>query len=193
MATTLKKITEFLDQERLDYLHKEGKQHLRMRMPTKKYMQPGAKHHHIDLVIALEEEGAYMKVIAPEVYHFPATAGSFQKLALMQSLLQICHMTKMVQFEYDPDEGEIQAIVEFALEDSDLTRQQLMRSVYTLSDALDEYHTAIHDAITGGIPLEKPSELRQNYERFLKERRAERLRQLGSESSPDADGAQPPL
>ena len=134
-----------------------------------------------------------MKVIAPEVYHFPATAGSFQKLALMQSLLQISLMSKMVQFEYDPDEGEIQAIVEFALEDSDLTRQQLMRSVYTLSDALDEYHTAIHDAITGGIPLEKPSELRQNYERFLKERRAERLRQLGSESSPDADGAQPPL
>jgi hypothetical protein len=68
-----------------------------------------------------------------------------------------------------------------------------MRSVYTLSDALEEYHTAIHDAITGGIPLEKPSELRQNYERFLKERRAERLRQLGSEPSPDADGAQPPL
>jgi hypothetical protein len=68
-----------------------------------------------------------------------------------------------------------------------------MRSVYTLSDALEEYHTAIHDAITGGIPLEKPSELRQNYERFLKERRIERLRQLGSDSSPDADGAQPPL
>ncbi len=34
MATTLKKITEFLDLERLDYLLKEGKQHLRMRMPT---------------------------------------------------------------------------------------------------------------------------------------------------------------
>ena len=112
MSTTLKKITEFLDLEGLEYLHKEGKQHLRLRMPTRKYMPPGARSHHIDLVIALEEEGCYVKVIAPEVYHFPATAGSFQKLALMQSLLQISLMSKMVQFEYDADDGEIRAIVE---------------------------------------------------------------------------------
>jgi hypothetical protein len=102
-------------------------------------------------------------------------------------------MTKMVQFEYDPDDGDIQAIVEFPVEDADLTRKQLMRAVYTLTDALEEYHTAIHDAITGGIPLEKPSELRRNYERFLKERREERLRQLGSEPPTDGDASQPPL
>ena len=162
--------------------------YLRTGFSTKKYVDvDGDKLLHI--VISVEEQGKFLKIAAPCAYRFHHDGTSFQ------TLLQICHMTKMVQFEYDPDEGEIQAIVEFALEDSDLTRQQLMRSVYTLSDALDEYHTAIHDAITGGIPLEKPSELRQNYERFLKERRAERLRQLGSESSPDADadGAQPPL
>ena len=57
MSTTLKKITEFLDLEGLEYMHKEGKQHLRLRLPTKKYMQPGARHHHIDLVIALDFGG----------------------------------------------------------------------------------------------------------------------------------------
>jgi len=97
----------------------------------------------------------------------------------------------MVQFEYDPDDGEIQAIVEFALEDSMLTRQQLMRTIYALTDALEEYHDAVHDAITGGLPLEKPSELRKNYERFLQERRAERLRRLGATAAEAADDDAP--
>ena len=143
MSTTLKKITEFLDLEGLEYMHKEGKQHLRMRLPTKKYMQPGAKNHHINLVVALEEEGSYLKVIAPEVYHFPATAGSFQKLALMQSLLQISLMSKMVQFEYDAEDGEIRAIVEFPLEDAILTSRQLMRCVHGLVKVTSRSHPTI--------------------------------------------------
>ena len=178
MATTLKKITEFLDQERLDYLHKEGKQHLRMRMPTKKYMQPGAKHHHIDLVIALEEEGAYMKVIAPEVYHVPATAGSFQKLALMQSLLQISLMSKMVQFEYDAEDGEVRAIIEFPLEDAILTSRQLMRCIHGLVKVMDRNHFTIVDAIKHGLTPESPAALQKAYEKYLEERRAKRKRDM---------------
>ena len=162
------------------------------RFATQKYVDAdGAKLLH--LIVAVEEQGKFIKIAAPAAYHFHHDGTSFHKLALFQTLLQICHMTKMVQFEYDPDDGDIQAIVEFPVEDADLTRQQLMRAVYTLTDALEEYHTAIHDAITGGIPLEKPSELRQNYERFLKERRAERLRQLGSEPPTDEDASRPPL
>ncbi len=178
MSTTLKKITEFLDQERLDYLHKEGKQHLRMRMPTKKYMQVGAKNHHIDLVIALEEEGAYLKVIAPEVYHFPANAGSFQKLALMQSLLQISLMSKMVQFEYDADDGEIRAIIEFPLEDAALTSRQLMRCIHGLVKVMDRNHFTIIDAIKHGLTPESPAALQKAYEKYLEERRAKRKRDM---------------
>jgi hypothetical protein len=192
MATSIDEVVSFLSDEGLRYSHSEGNDYLRTGFTTKKYVDvDGDKLLHV--VISVEEQGKFIKIAAPTAYRFHHDGTSFHKLALFQTLLQICHMTKMVQFEYDPDEGEIQAIVEFALEDADLTRQQLMRSVYSLSDALEEYHTAIHDAITGGIPLEKPSELRQNYERFLRERRDERLRQLGSDSSSDTDGAQPPL
>jgi hypothetical protein len=192
MSTSINEVTSFLSDEGLRYSHVEGNDYVRTGFTTKKYVDvDGEKLLHV--VISVEEQGNFIKIAAPAAYRFHHDGTSFHKLALFQTLLQICHMTKMVQFEYDPDEGEIQAIVEFALEDADLTRQQLMRSVYSLSDALDEYHEAIHDAITGGIPLEKPSELRQNYERFLRERRAERLRNLGSEQADGTDGAQPPL
>lgn len=192
MATTIEEVVSFLSDEGLRYSHSEGNDYLRTGFTTQKYVDAdGEKLLH--LVVAVEEQGKFIKIAAPAAYHFHHDGTSFHKLALFQTLLQICHMTKMVQFEYDPDDGDIQAIVEFPVEDADLTRKQLMRAIYTLVDALEEYHTAIHDAITGGIPLEKPSELRQNYERFLKERRAERLRQLGSDFRADSDGAQPPL
>lgn len=192
MATTIEEVVSFLSDEGLRYSHSEGNDYLRTGFTTQKYVDAdGEKLLH--LVVAVEEQGKFIKIAAPAAYHFHHDGTSFHKLALFQTLLQICHMTKMVQFEYDPDDGDIQAIVEFPVEDADLTRKQLMRAIYTLVDALEEYHAAIHDAITGGIPLEKPSELRQNYERFLKERRAERLRQLGSDFPADSDGAQPPL
>lgn len=192
MATSIEEIVSFLNEEGLRYAHAEGNDYVRTGFTTKNYVDAeGAKLLH--LVIAVEEQGKFIKIAAPAAYHFNHDGTSFHKLALFQTLLQICHMTKMVQFEYDPDDGDIQAIVEFPVEDAEITRKQLMRAVYTLTDALEEYHTAIHDAITGGIPLEKPSELRQNFERFLQERRAERLRQLGSGPTPEFDGTEPPL
>lgn len=190
MASSIEEVVSFLTEEGLRFAHAEGNNYLRTGFTTKRYVDAdGVKLLH--LVITVEEQGKFIKIAAPAAYRFHHDGTSFHKLALFQTLLQICHMTKMVQFEYDPDEGEVQAIVEFALEDADLTRQQLMRSVYTLSDALDEYHTAIHDAITGGIPLEKPSELRQNYERFLRERRQERLRRLGADADKSGDNLDP--
>lgn len=182
MATSLKKIIGFLDLEGLDYLHKEGKQHLRLRMPTRKYMPPGGRAHHIDLVIALEEEGSYVKVIAPGVYHFPAASGSFQKLALMQSLLQISLMSKMVQFEYDAEDGEIRAIIEFPLEDAQLTNLQLMRCIHGLVKVMDRNHATIHDAIKHGLTPETPASLQKAYEKYLEERRAQRKRDFWGDS-----------
>jgi hypothetical protein len=178
MATTLKKITEFLDQERLDYLHKDGKQHLRMRHADQEVHAargeaPSHRPRH-----RLGRGGCYLKVIAPEVYHFPATAGSFQKLALMQSLLQISLMSKMVQFEYDAEDGEVRAIVEFPLEDAILTSRQLMRCIHGLVKVMDRNHFTIVDAIKHGLTPESPAALQKAYEKYLEERRAKRKRDM---------------
>ena len=184
MATSIEAVAAFLKQEELRFSYTEGNHFLRTGFTTQRYRDAdGAQLVH--LVITVEEDGKFIKVAAPAAYRFHHDGTSFHKLALFQTLLQICHMTKMVQFEYDPDDGEIQAIVEFALEDSMLTRQQLMRTIYALTDALEEYDAG-HDAITGGLPLEKPSELRKNYERVRQERRAERLRRLGAGAADEA-------
>jgi hypothetical protein len=115
MATNIDEVISFLSDEGLRYSHSEGNDYLRTGFAMKKYVDvDGDKLLHI--VISVEEQGKFLKIAAPCAYRFHHDGTSFHKLALFQTLLQICHMTKMVQFEYDPDEGEIQAIVEFALE-----------------------------------------------------------------------------
>jgi hypothetical protein len=54
----------------------------------------------------------------------------------------------MVQFEYDSDDGEIRAIIEFALEDTPLSKLQLVRVMSTLSSVVDLYHEEIVKALT---------------------------------------------
>ena len=54
----------------------------------------------------------------------------------------------MVQFEYDSDDGEIRAIIEFPLEDTPLSKAQLVRVMSTLSSVVDLYHEEIVKALT---------------------------------------------
>jgi hypothetical protein len=44
----------------------------------------------------------------------------------------------MLQWEYDPSDGEIRAIIEFPLEDSTLTERQFNRCLYSLVELVDE-------------------------------------------------------
>ena len=80
----------------------------------------------------------------------------------------------MMQFEYDIDDGEIWAIIEFPLEDSQLTKNQLMRCISGITRALEEYHEMITDAIKHGITPESESEKRKAFEEFQRARRQQR-------------------
>jgi hypothetical protein len=44
----------------------------------------------------------------------------------------------MLQWEYDPSDGEIRAIIEFPLEDALLTERQFNRCLYSLVQLVDE-------------------------------------------------------
>jgi hypothetical protein len=100
-------------------------------------------------------------------------------MALFQTLLQVSHMTKMIQFEYDVDDGEIWAIIEFPLEDAHLTKNQLMRCIRGITGILEEYHEMISDAINHGITPESENEQRKAFEEFQRARREERKKQFG--------------
>jgi len=56
----------------------------------------------------------------------------------LQTLLTISWETKMVQWEYDPSDGEVRAMIEFPLEDAPLTERQFWRCVHGLVRIVDE-------------------------------------------------------
>ncbi len=87
------------------------------------------------IVVQLDEGGKFFRLFAPQVIvgvqHHP------YKAAILQTMLAISWETKMLQWEYDPSDGEIRAIIEFPLEDSILTEKQFNRCLTGLIQLVD--------------------------------------------------------
>lgn len=147
MATDINIIKSYLKDEGYSFIHTSGSEYIETSIKTENYRNEDSAKS-LSLFIKLEEDGKFIKVLAPYVYRCALKSGSNRKAALFQALLQICWKTKMVQFEYDSDDGEIRAIVEFALEDTALSKLQLIRIMSTLSSVVDLYHEEIVKALT---------------------------------------------
>ena len=178
MATNIDEVKKFLDEEGKKFREFGEKNYIRTGFITENYTDvDGEKLCH--LVVAVEEDGEFLKIVAPKAYQFPKDASSYNKMALFQTLLQISWQTKMVQFEYDPDDGEVRAIIEFPIEDSTLTSKQLMRCIYGITGVLEKYHEQITDAMRSGLTPETDEERKKAFEEFQRQRRDERRRELG--------------
>ena len=146
MAVTLEAISGFLNQEGIQHQLDVGQSRLDTDFDTENYCdQSQAKR--LALVIQLEEDGRFFKLIAPHCYN---CKDSPFKEAIFKVLLIICLKTRMLQFEYDPSEGVVQAIVEFPLEDAQMTRAQLARCIRGLVAQIDRYHNMIATVIETG-------------------------------------------
>jgi hypothetical protein len=88
------------------------------------------------IVIQLDEDGEFFELFAPRV--LSGVKDHPHKAAILQTMLCISWETKMLQWEYDPSDGEIRAIIEFPLEDSTLTERQFNRCLYSLIELVDE-------------------------------------------------------
>lgn len=88
------------------------------------------------IVIQLDEDGEFFELFAPRV--LTGVKDHPHKAAILQTMLCISWETKMLQWEYDPSDGEIRAIIEFPLEDSTLTERQFNRCLYSLVELVDE-------------------------------------------------------
>jgi hypothetical protein len=147
MATDFNAIKSYLKEEGYSFIHSNGSEYIETSVKTENYRNDDSDKN-LSLFIKLEEEGRFIKVLAPYVYSCELKSGSSRKAALFQALLQICWKTKMVQFEYDSDDGEIRAIIEFPLEDSPLSKLQLLRTMKSLASVVDLYHEEIVRALT---------------------------------------------
>lgn len=170
MPTTLDQVIGHLEAEGLKY-HREDT-FVRLGFQTSNYRTPGGDSG-ISLVIALEEEGEFIKIVAPGVYQYPDGP---HKAVLFQLLLMISWNTKMVQYEYDVSDGEVRAIIEFPLEDATLTKKQLLRCVHAIAGLVDEYHPQVVAAMTKGeLPAPEDdsemAELWAEFQAFLEKKR----------------------
>lgn len=87
------------------------------------------------IIVQLDEEGKFFRVFTPQV--LAGIKDHPHKAAILQTMLAISWETKMLQWEYDPSDGEIRAIIEFPLEDSILTERQFHRCLSGLIQIVD--------------------------------------------------------
>lgn len=147
MGSTLEQISEYLQSENLQHRIDQDRGLITTGFDTEKYLDQDGEHQ-LQVVILLEEEGRFFRVFTPHCY---SALDETNRLALMQTLLMISWRTQMVQFEYDDSDGEIRAMIEYPLEDADLTEKQFFRSINTLVQTVDRYHPVIHKALREGV------------------------------------------
>jgi hypothetical protein len=147
MAITYEEIKGYLDSEGIKYLWVEEGAYLATGFNTSIYRRDDGTPN-LAMAIKLEEDGEYFKLVAPKVYVFKDGP---TKLAFWQTLLMICWKTKLLEFEYDDNDGEVRCIVEFPIEDGTLTKRQLMRCLRGMVSLIEEYHPVISKARAEGV------------------------------------------
>ncbi|MBD2436757.1 hypothetical protein [Nostoc sp. FACHB-110] len=128
MGANLEQIASYLDKLGWDYRFDDEEE----RIIT------GVEADNLDdflIVVQLDEEGKFFRIFAPQV--LAGVQDHPYKGAILQTMLAISWETKMLQWEYDPSDGEIRAIIEFPLEDSILTEKQFNRCLSGLIQIVD--------------------------------------------------------
>ncbi|QSF49994.1 MULTISPECIES: hypothetical protein [unclassified Thermosynechococcus] len=128
MAIALSQIAQYLQRHQLNY---------RLNAANHQIIT-GVNGDHLErfiVVIELDEGGEFFKLYAPNL--LPGIKTHQFRDAILQTLLCISWQTKMLQWEYDPNEGEVRAMIEFPIEDSTLTERQFFRCLGALVEIVD--------------------------------------------------------
>jgi hypothetical protein len=173
MATDLPEISRLLNEEDIQHELDNERGIIRMNFETSSYRnQEGGGH--IRVVVQVQEDGEFVQVFAPNAYECTADMDPLRKLSFFETLLCVSWMTKMMQFEHDPDTGEVRPMIEFPLEDSRLTRRQIVRCILSLVQIVDRHHESIVLAVSHDISPESLGKLGEEYREFLARRRMAR-------------------
>jgi len=147
MATTYEEIIGFLKEEELSFhdLREKGKEVLVL-----EFADSESDESPEVVVIKLDEGGDFIHFFEPQRYNI---AGCKYKAEVFETLLVIQNETKMLQWEYDPSDGEIRACIELPLEDVVLTKRLLIRCVLGLVRMMGSYHSRIKQVIETGVDV----------------------------------------
>ncbi len=146
MATSLREIARFLEEEDLSFERREDEMILTGFSGLEHYRDLDGDPY-LQLVIMLPENGRYFTLFAPQAYVVPLdAAGPF-----LQACTMIQWRTKMIQFEYDENDGEVRPVIEFPVEDAPFTKAQVMRCLAGITEIIDEYHPVLQRALSEGV------------------------------------------
>jgi hypothetical protein len=177
MGTTIDEIESHL--QALDVkFQRQNESMVRVGWTTETYKNSEGEQT-LSTFIELLEQGEFLNLIVPRAFTIKESARGAAYLAC----LAIQWQTKMLQFELDHNDGELRLVIEIALEDASLTKQQLARMISALPASADRYfgvfekinETGVFDAallgeaaaqdagqiaagIIGGLPPEKVAE-----------------------------------
>lgn len=129
MTTILEKIAHFLKQQGIKYvLDSKNNQII-----------TGTKSHCLEkllIIISLEEEGNYLTICLPKL--ITNLKAHPYKGKVFETMLTIASQNKMLRWEYDPIVDQVNAKIEFPLEDSVLTEKQFDRCFYGIIELVDQ-------------------------------------------------------
>lgn len=121
MAASVREIAEVFDDVGMSYDIASETQIVTGFDSLSNYRNPqGARA--LTLVVELSEGGRYFTLFAPMAYDVP----DHRAALFLQACAMVQWKTKLIQFEYDADDGEVRPVVEFPLEDAPLTKAQLL-------------------------------------------------------------------
>ena len=151
MATSLSQIEAFLTTRNLKFQRDESRSSILVPFGFAE-----AGFDRVVVVVRLQENGEFFEIIVPNLFTYPDGPN---KLPLMQTLLHISWETKMLQWEYDPSDGEIRATIEFPLEDAVMTSRQFFRAFDAMLQFIQVYGPRIRTVIeTGSDPGRRPAD-----------------------------------
>lgn len=153
MATSIKEISAFLDSENLKYEPHADEDYILTGFKMPNYKNAEGRDQLL-IVIKLEEEGEFLKLFTPKAYQYKDGP---HLGVILQACMFVSWRTKMLQYEFDPSDGEIRAVIEFPLEDAKLTKKQFMRVLMAIPELIDKYDGMIRGAIEKG-KIESPDD-----------------------------------
>jgi len=168
MATTYEKVCDYLTKREIQFeRHEDGA--ILVQYNTEKYRDPKGEAN-VLVAIQLENEGRFLKIFVPNAFSYHE--GPY-KAVVLQAALFVNFQSKMLQFEYDPRDGEIRAMVEFPLEDSPLTEEQFFRAFHGLCVLVEEYSPFIHHAMRGTLDAATSGLDKDTFAQFMRLMRTE--------------------
>jgi len=146
MSITIEELATLLEQNEIHFGKKDDSSALVMSFSTDNYVDSDGDKGLL-IVLTLEEDGEYFKCFAPAAFKVtgPNTRPFLEACASIQ-----WHM-KLVQFEYDPSDGEVRPIIEFPVEDGTITAKQLLRCIHGLAQIVDDAYPILDKALKTGV------------------------------------------